>query len=439
MRRFSPWFLLMLLGPSVCAQVPDNAEMSTLKNTSVKVGIDLNRGGAIVFLSRNGRDNLINNFDLGRQVQLSFFSGPSPYSAKGQSPAKHWEHIGWNPIQAGDDYGNASEVLDHRNDGKTIYVKTKPLHWPLNNVPADCTYESWLRLDKTAVVVRARLNNNRTDDSKYPARLQELPAVYANAGFSRVVSYTGSRPFENADVTEIPKSKGKHPWSFWQGTECWSALLDHNDFGLGLVTPCRMYFTGGFAGTPARGDTHANSTGYLSSQRFETLDHNITYNFRYELVPGTLEEIRTRAAMHRQEELPAWIFREDRQGWHCVNTKDNGWPISDSLDVNLDAEDPQILSPFTFWNAKNAPTVTIDCAWKTDSRSAVLYWQRHGATTIAPNDFVRFPIKSDGRFHRYEIKLSESARYRGAMIRLRFDPGEQGGAGDFVRIRSVRF
>ena len=92
------------------AQVPKGAKLSTLENSKIKVGIDLNRGGAIAFLSRDGRPNLINNFDLGRQVQLSFFSGPVPFSANDQRPARHWEHLGWNPIQAGDDFGNVSET-----------------------------------------------------------------------------------------------------------------------------------------------------------------------------------------------------------------------------------------------------------------------------------------------------------------------------------------
>lgn len=59
-------------------QLPRGARMSYLENGVLKLGVDLNRGGAIVFLSRDGGANLINNFDFGRQVQLSFFSGPAP-------------------------------------------------------------------------------------------------------------------------------------------------------------------------------------------------------------------------------------------------------------------------------------------------------------------------------------------------------------------------
>lgn len=412
--------------------------MRYLSNAETKVGVDLNRGGAIVFLSRAGGGNLINNFDLGRQVQLSFFSGPVPFFADGLQPAKHWEHIGWNPIQAGDDFKHASRVLEHRNDGQSIYVKTLPLQWPLNNVPGDCTFESWLRLEGPVVKVRARLNNARLDKTQYPARLQELPAVYVNAPYHRVVSYTDDRPFSGAPFRVIPKPAGTHPWSFWQATEGWSALLDGEDRGLGLLTPGRTFFTGGFAGKPGPNDTHATSTGYLAGQGQEILDHNIVYEFDYELLPGTLEEIRARATALRPMALPAWSFAHDRQGWHYINAHDQGWPITGALEVSLDQEDPQLISPYCFWRAEDAPRLVIECAFTTKQQTATLFWQRHGETAPGAQDRVEFPIKAGSEFHRYEIDLASAPNYKGGMIRLRFDPVPAGQGGDSVIIKSVK-
>ena len=68
-------------------QVPHDAKMSYLDNGVVKVGVDLNRGGAIVYLAPAAGGNLINNFDFGRQVQLSFFSFPVPFESNGQRPS----------------------------------------------------------------------------------------------------------------------------------------------------------------------------------------------------------------------------------------------------------------------------------------------------------------------------------------------------------------
>jgi len=297
------------------AQVPAGARMSYLDNGVAKVGVDLNHGGAIVFLARAGGENVINNFDLGRQVQLSFFSGPVPFGVDGQRPAKHWEHIGWNPIQAGDDFKNPSRLLAHENDGRTLHVKCQPMQWPLNNVPGDCTFDSWLELDGTVVKARARLTDARTDHTQYPARLQELPAVYANAAFHRVVSYQGNKPFTGDTATEAPKPAGPHPWSHWQGTEGWAALLDARDQGLGLITPGHVHFTGGFAGVPGPNDTTGNSTGYPAGQGQEILDHNIVHEFAYELVVPQSDQqpnMPARAATSSAEPLVEELVRAHR-------------------------------------------------------------------------------------------------------------------------------
>lgn len=432
----SPHFLALLW--VFCTQV--RAErMSWLENDRIRLGVDLDRGGAITFLAaaKDGA-NVINNFDLGRQVQLSFFSGPVPFEADGQKPAEHWKHIGWNPIQSGDDFKNTSRILAHKNNGSQIHVSCVPMQWPLNNVPGECSFDSWLELDGNVVKARARLTNQRSDHAQYPARLQELPAVYANAPFHRVVSYQGSRPFTDDGVADAPRPQSGHPWSFWMGTEGWAALLDGRDYGLGLITPGRVHFTGGFAGQPGPNDTHGNSTGYLAGQGQDILDHNIAYEFRYELVLGTLKEIRARAATWRPQALPTWSFAQDRQGWHYLNTSDTGWPVKDHLHVLLEKEDPQLVSPFTFWLAEEASHLVIDAAFQTQQRQATLMWQAHGTSGFSSQRLVSFPIVADGTFHRHVVHLGGHAGYRGGMIRLRLDPVGQVESGAWMKLRSVK-
>ena len=429
---------LLLLGARAAAEALPAERMSFLENGTVKVGVDLNRGGAITYLSRDGGANIVNNFDLGRQVQLSFYGGPVPYVVGDKHPSKHWELLGWNPIQAGDDWKHGSTVVDHRNDGRQIYIKCIPLQWPLDNVPAECTFETWLELDRYVVKVRGRLNNARSDHTPYAARLQELPALYANAPFQRVLSYTGDHPFTGGAVTQIPKPEGVHPWSFWQATEHWSALLDSEDKGLGLITPGRIYFTGGQAGPSGPNDTHASGTGYLAGQGLEIMDYNITYDFPFELVAGTLAEIRERALAERSENLPSWNFTTNRQGWHYINATDKGWPIQNYLDVLLKKPDPQLIGPFTFWRAEDAPYVIIEAAYQTQQKTATLFWQKHGQTSIPGENSMSFPIQSDAGFHRYKVDLSSIPSYQGGIILLRFDPIPNGSPGEWVRVKSIR-
>lgn len=257
--------------------------------------------------------------------------------------------------------------------------------------------------------------------------------MYANAAFHRVVSYTGGRPFTGGPVGEVPKATGKHPWAFWHGTENWSALLDANDQGLGLVTPGRVFFTGGFSGKPGLSDTFANATGYLAGQGEEILDHNITYDFRYELVVGSLKDIRARAVAVRPATLPTWGFSSDRQGWHYQDAQDQGWPVAGHLHIRLEQDDPQLISPYTFWQAEDAPFLIIEAALHTSYREATLFWQRHDQPGPEKENTLNFLINADDTFHRYVIRLAGYPGYRGALIRLCFDPAPAGRPGDWVK------
>lgn len=411
--------------------------MSFLENEEIKVGVDLNLGGAITWLSAADGENRVNNFDHGRQIQLSYFSGPVPFEHAGQKPAAHWQHLGWNPIQAGDDFHHGSETVEHRNDGREIYVKCIPLQWPLNGVPGECTLESWLKLEGHTVKARARLVNARADSSQYPARLQELPALYANAAFHRVISYTGAQPFTGQPHTLMPASATAHPWTFWLGTEHWSALLNDQDEGLGLITPGRIWFTGGFAGKPGPNDTRATDTGYLAGQGLEILDHNIIHEFHYEVVAGSLEQIRARAATHATSSPPAWHFTHDRQGWHYRDAHDAGWPVNGALDVILDGADPQWLSPPFFWLAKNAPYLILEAAFTTGERHATVYWRRHGEAAPQAEDHLTFPTPENAAMQRLVIRLADSPSYRGGITQLRLDPVSTGRPGTRIKIQSI--
>jgi len=182
-------------------------KMSFLDNGTIRLGVDLNLGGSITYLAdANDKINIINNHDWGRQIQMSFYSGPQPFTPGGKQPSKTWAGLGWNPIQSGDYAGNRSRIIDHRNNGKSIYVKCVPMQWPLDNEPGECTFESWIRLEDNVVKVRSRINNNRTDATQYSGRGQELPAVYTNGPWYRLFSYTGDRPFTNDKLSRFTKT-----------------------------------------------------------------------------------------------------------------------------------------------------------------------------------------------------------------------------------------
>ena len=162
------------------ATVTNEDRVSYLDNGVIRLGVNLELGGAITYLSKSKSDtNLINSYDWGRQIQMSHYSGPVPFTPHGKQPKKEWAGLGWNPIQCGDCFGNRAKILEHCNNGHELYVKCIPMQWPLDNEPGECTFECWVRLKHNTAQVRSRMVNNRSDKTQYDGRGQELPAVYS--------------------------------------------------------------------------------------------------------------------------------------------------------------------------------------------------------------------------------------------------------------------
>jgi hypothetical protein len=120
--------------------------MEYIENDRIRLGINLSIGGAVTYLSDklNGGQNMINSFDWGRQIQMSYYSGPWPYiGPNGEQPAENWATLGWNPIQSGDAGGNQSKVtaFERRGDN-ALFVRCIPMQWPhTKGVAGDCEFE----------------------------------------------------------------------------------------------------------------------------------------------------------------------------------------------------------------------------------------------------------------------------------------------------------
>ncbi len=413
-------------------------KLSSLDNGTIAIGVDLNLGGAIAYLSKTGADdNIVNNWDWGRQIQMSHYSGPAPFKVPGKEPAKEWAQFPWNPVQAGDHFGHAAQLLDSKNDGRELYTKCIPKQWSLSDVPCECTFETRIALDGPTARVRCTLTAARTDKTPFPAFDQELPAVYANGTYHRLMSYTGVKPFTGGELTRVQKKEGESagfPWARFHATERWAAQVNDAGWGLAIYQPHCVQFLGGFAGKPGAGGTKDAPTGYIAPVRSEHLDHNIAFEHEYTLILGTLEDIRKRAnAIHGKPKLPAYDFAKNRQGWTMANATDRGWPLKGEWDVNPKAGS-QLLGPVTFWRAEEAPLLKIDAAYTTDAKQARVFWAALEDTNFTDERSLSFPIVGDGEFRRMSVKLSDSPAYRGGLVRLRIDPGEKC---EKVRIRTI--
>ncbi|KAB7731806.1 hypothetical protein F5984_06155 [Rudanella paleaurantiibacter] len=420
-----------------------------LENSQVKVGVDLNAGGAITYLADALTGvNMVNNYDLGRQLQTSLYSGPVPFEETGNRPIPQWIGLGWNPVQTGDMYNNPSQVLAYRKDSTNrLYVKTAPLIWPLRNRPAECVMEHWLELRGNVIRVRSRTQLARPDTTQYQARTQEAPCMHLNAPYYRVLTYTGDKPFTNDGLFEF---NAPHAITERYATENWAALVDKNGWGVGIYRRNEFRFISGFFGATGVGGERDDDTGYLTAIPFQVMDHNGVFEFEYDLIVGSVDRIRQYVySQPRPDTGPNFRFTTDRQGWHYYNTRDSGWPIRNELSVQWGRNDPTlpsfaIKSPKGFWRAADVRRIVLEAAFTTSAKTARLNWRKPGDQEfeVLRSGGVDFPIIGDGQFRTYTIDLSRAPGWEGIIyqIQLEATPGEAPSANERsgrLRLRSV--
>ena len=286
---------LALLAASLTPQAALGAYTSSLDNGVIKVGVDTSQmGGAITYLSEStSSKNLINIYDRGREVQQSYYAGPYiDRSAEGQHPIfSAWP---WNPITAGNVYNDSASVTASNMTSTTMYVKTQPLLWDMPSEQCECVLETWMTLEGRRVRVHNKLTTTRTDNRwSVESRDQELPAVYPIADLPRVVSYTGSEPFTGGPTSDIPNGF----WATWTTPESWGACTNANDFGVGVYTPGRTRFYGGWYNPvgDGSGGSMSGNTCFLTPTESVPLDKTSTFEYDYWLMVGTIDQIRNEA------------------------------------------------------------------------------------------------------------------------------------------------
>lgn len=412
--------------------------LETIENGVIKVGVDGRYGGAITYLSTVGGINMINNYDLGRQIQLALYGGPNDYSSSGH-PA--WAGLGWNPIQAGDTYGNVSEIVSFDKQPNRLYVKTIGKQFGLNNVPGEATFEHWISLSGNVAKVHVRVALNRSDKNQYQARTQEFPCLYMNGTYNNVYTYQGNNPYSNGSMTKLtPPMEMEY---LRPVTEPWMAATNNQGFGVGLFVPYNYQWTKAFFGSDLGGGEFSSSSAYIANTRFEILDHNIVHEWDYELVVGNINEIRS--YVYSQPRLSPTInyrFDNSRKGWYYTKATDTGWPIQNQLQVMVNNNrEALIQSPAGFWHGRDNKTLYVRAAFQGQSDRYRLHWRQLNDKEFQGYEdrYLDFPIIGDGQYHTYAIDLSQKGSWINQDIiqialRPRWDGPEVNG---WVKIESI--
>ena len=414
--------------------------MTYLDNGEVRIGMDLALGGAVTFISsKDHPGNIINSADLGRQIQMSHYSGPWPFEVGDKKPHPAWAGLGWNPIQTGDCYLNPSKALEHKNDGKELYIKCIPMQWPLNNVPGDCFFETWTTLEGPVIHMRYRCTNQRQDRTQYRPCSQELPAVYTISKLWRLMSYTGDKPFTQDKLTHIINDWHKPwPWTRFIATEGWAALVDDNEWGLGVFKEDGGEFHGGDYGDERSEDPKHNSTAYVASIHVENFDYNIVYEHRTEFVVGNLAEIRKRFNQMAIRTPPAWRFAHDRQHWTLRDATDQGFPLKGEWRIKFGEKKARLESGIRCWRADAAPGLDLKAAFKGREPLTVrVFWKRLDDDSFESQKSLSLKLNPDGEFRTYHLDLRNSPGYRGLITGLALEPATSPKPGDEMAIQSI--
>lgn len=269
-----------------------------IEDGNYKLGIKLTWGGGISYLEdlRDGDDslkNLLNDHDTGRLIQQSYYgTNSAPYV-----PEKYGENMWcYNPVQGGDQYNNRSKLVDYviSEDGKSIYVKCRPLDWAKKNVLTLSYMENTYTLCDGYV----KVDNRFVDFSGYTHRNadQELPAFYTVSYLSEFVCYTGQKAWSGDTLTVKPSLP------FWGGNanayftlgskETWAAWRAPNGYALGVYTPMATTLLAGRHNYNGSKDAHNDATNYVAPLIKNTMKSFEPFEYTYYIATGTVEEIR---------------------------------------------------------------------------------------------------------------------------------------------------
>ena len=129
-------------------------------------------------------------------------------------------------------------------------------------------------------------------DKDYEVTDQEVPALFMWRNLSKFVSYTGSDPWTNKDITTIDPAvvENVQPTAF-EATENWAAFADTNNWGLGAYFPHTTklgYYVVG--SDPSRPE---NCSYFAPIMRF-ALKKGMKFEYDVFLTIGSITDIRSR-------------------------------------------------------------------------------------------------------------------------------------------------
>jgi hypothetical protein len=257
----------------------------------------------------------------------------------------------------------------------------------------------------------------RSDKAQYEARQQEFPCAYLNGDYHNMWYYKGGAPYTNGSLA-VERIQPPSTMLFGDvfPTEPWMASTNDNGYGVGLYVQDVYEWKRGYFGSDLSGDEFSQVSSYIAATNRVVLDHNLVYEWDYEMVVGHLTDIRSYIySKPRLAAGPTYRFDASRKGWYYRNAQDTGLPIQGKIHVSLNdpGNNNVIASPYAFWYGRANPKLYLRAAFKTQHTKFRIRWRRCEDQTIYGTEdrFMDFPIINDGEFHTYEIDFSHNENW----------------------------
>ncbi len=258
-----------------------------------KIKVDSNAAQRYNTKSVNDNVNLINRNDTGRLVQQSYY-GTLEYD-HGVYMDNDWRY---NPVQGGNQFNEASKIVDLKVTEDSIYIKCRPLDWAKEKEFITPSYmEATYSFENGMVHAKCRF----VDFSGYPEAesTQEIPAFYCIEPFNNFVYYPGDKPWTNGELKNEPDL------IFWPDAnypkfcskENWTAFTGEfeDSFGIGLYVPDEENFLAGVFNretTDEEDPSNDDPTSYIAVVKTRMFKSYEPYQYEYYLATGNSQEIR---------------------------------------------------------------------------------------------------------------------------------------------------
>ncbi|TLD68996.1 hypothetical protein FEM03_20260 [Phragmitibacter flavus] len=225
MRRLLLAIVPILLTPSVLLfGEPSSPRWHFITNEHLRVGVDLNAGACIGWISTTAEPdkNLLNTYDRGRYLQQSYYGDPDGSDWNG----KPWRY---NPVQGGDWRNQPSEILKFEPlSPNSLQVKTQPRHWATGKKLEDVVLSQTVTLKDDLLHVQFEIDT--TSAITHKPYHQELPALFVQPEYDTLL---------HAEKTDAPLTRTQpgQANTYIALPERWVAWTNPHGHAIAILSP----------------------------------------------------------------------------------------------------------------------------------------------------------------------------------------------------------